>query len=230
MMTKNQNYNMNYVHRSFSFENALTDAMMLLEENEAVNVLTGCIDEITDYHFNLFGYLDFWKTAGFKNNDLFMQDSPGTIAGEGSAFFSLSSTKTNESAEINGVFTLYKQESQLEIKDQFHYFLNSIGASANDIDLVISGNNGDNRFDMVYENFITHCFQPKPPIVYYKHLCGEYHTSTGFALGVATHILKIQKIPSALILSETPKKNIRHILIYNHYRNTEHSFILVSKG
>src|SRR5688572_23405641 len=42
-------YNNVFVHRGFSFENALLDAMMLLAEKEATNVLVGGIDEITNY-------------------------------------------------------------------------------------------------------------------------------------------------------------------------------------
>jgi len=230
MMTKNQNYNMNYVHRSFSFENALTDAIMLLEENEANNVLTGCIDEITDYHFKLYQYLNFWKINGIADKNFYLLNTPGTIAGEGSAFFNLASVKTIDSPEIKGVYTFYKPENPTEIKNHFYTFLDSIRISVNDIDLVISGNTGDNKFDKVYETFAEDCFSSKKALVFYKHLCGEYHTATGFALSVAVHILKNQKIPSALVLSNISDKDIRHILIYNHYRNIEHAFILLSKG
>jgi len=227
MMTKNNNYNMNYVHRSFSFENALTDTMLLLEEKQAINVLTGCIDEITDYHFKVYGYLDFWKASIICNKELYSIDTKGTIAGEGSAFFNISSEYSSENPIINGVHTFYKPDNHEEINQNFELFLNSSEIQKNKIDLLLLGKNGDQQFDSIYDNFATDNFSSNIQIALYKKLCGEYHTSTGFALGVACTILKNRKIPASLVVSGNSKKEIRNILIYNQYRNTEHSFILI---
>ena len=64
MMLKNHNYNMTYCHRGFSFESALQDALMHLEEKQAEHVLVGGIDECTDDFMHLYGYLDYWKPPG----------------------------------------------------------------------------------------------------------------------------------------------------------------------
>src|ERR1700744_3463899 len=48
LMLQCTGYNNTFVHRGFSFESALLDAVMLLQEGEAKTVLTGGIDEITD--------------------------------------------------------------------------------------------------------------------------------------------------------------------------------------
>lgn len=48
VLTKNHGYNMTYVHRSLSFESALMDAMMRLDESQGKAVLVGSVDEVTD--------------------------------------------------------------------------------------------------------------------------------------------------------------------------------------
>lgn len=45
LLSANHCYNMTYVNRSSSFADALTDALMMLEDGEAANVLAGAFDE-----------------------------------------------------------------------------------------------------------------------------------------------------------------------------------------
>ena len=47
LMLRCNGYNNVFVHRGFSVESALMDAMLLLAEEEATNVLVGGLDEIT---------------------------------------------------------------------------------------------------------------------------------------------------------------------------------------
>jgi hypothetical protein len=60
----------------------------------------------------------------------------------------------------------------------------------------------------------------------YKHLCGEYPTSTAFALWLATNILKNGKVPA--IMHAPVVSGPGKILIYNHYKNIHHSVYLLS--
>ena len=54
-------YNNNYSHRGFSFESALLDSLMLLQEGSANNVLVGGLDELTSNSFIITDRLGFWK-------------------------------------------------------------------------------------------------------------------------------------------------------------------------
>ena len=47
MLTGNHGYNNTYVHRALSFESALTDAALMLEECPSRHILVGAIDELT---------------------------------------------------------------------------------------------------------------------------------------------------------------------------------------
>jgi len=83
------NYNNTFVHRAFSFESALIDAMMLIAEERAGNVLVGGVDEITANHYAISGKLGIWKKETVSSLHLLESSTEGTIPGEGAAYFFL---------------------------------------------------------------------------------------------------------------------------------------------
>jgi 3-oxoacyl-[acyl-carrier-protein] synthase II len=221
------NYNNTFVHRGFSFESALLDAMMLLDENEAKNILVGSVDEITNISHAVINRFGLYKQNSLSNFELFLSNTKGTIAGEGAAFFLLSSQQSeNNYAQLDALTTFYKPASINEVKNQVSAFLNLHSVSVNNIDLIITGKNGDINDDKIYEEANESVFKNKPSINY-KHLCGEYPTATGFALWLAANIIKTNTIPSIAgnVLSNN---KLKKILIYNHYQNIHHSLFLIS--
>jgi 3-oxoacyl-[acyl-carrier-protein] synthase II len=219
-------YNNTFVHRGFSFESALLDAMMLLEESNAANVLVGAVDEITDISHAILSRFGLYKKDNIIITDLFKTSSRGGIAGEGAAFFLLSNQPSeNNYAVINGLHTFYKPAANNQIEQEIKSFLNNHSLTINDIDLIITGRNGDKKGDMIYQQLAYSVFKNIPTIPY-KHLCGEYPTSTAFALWLAASIIKSGSLPGLFNLSVQPK--IKRILIYNHYQNIHHSLLLLS--
>ncbi len=213
LMLQCHSYNNTFVHRGFSFENALLDAQMLLQENEAENVLVGGIDETTDISHAVLSRFGLYKSVLENNLQLFSNNTKGTIAGEGAAFFVLSNQPSNDNqAILEGMTTFYKPTENSEIRQQIELFLVNTNTELADIDLVILGRNGDMKSDQIYENLCQLVFTNNPT-TNYKHLCGEYPTSTAFALWLATG----------------PTYSAKKILIYNHYQNVHHSLFLVSK-
>jgi hypothetical protein len=65
-------------------------------------------------------------------------------------------------------------------------------------------------------------------IANYKHLCGDYSTSSSFALWLAANILKKGVIPETVIERQVDNKPPKKVLIYNHYLQKYHSLMLVS--
>ena len=63
---KCNNYNNTFVHRGFSFEHALTDAILLLHEGKAQNVLTGSADEMTDFAFSILQRFGLYKQSAIS--------------------------------------------------------------------------------------------------------------------------------------------------------------------
>lgn len=236
LMLKCNNYNNAFVHRGFSFESALLDGMMLLKENDAAHVLVGAIDEITNTSHVILNRLGLYKQGPVSNLDIYKKDSQiaiggigkGTIAGEGATFFLLANeSSTTDYAKLDGLHTFYKPEGITEIEKQITVFLEKYSVSITDIDLVITGKNGDTAGDKVYEQLAQTVFNTKDTINY-KYLCGEYPTASAFGVWLAANIIKSGTVPSVLHSEVPGDKQIKKVLIYNHYLGTHHALTLLS--
>ncbi|MDO5665334.1 MAG: beta-ketoacyl synthase chain length factor [Bacteroidia bacterium] len=119
LLTGNKSYNMTYVHRAFSFETALLDAMLMLQAGDAENVLVGAVDELTP---TVFGILE--RMGTFRK----------FFAGEGSSFFLLSRNKTdNTIAEIIDIDIFSGSFSEQEILAKQTDFLKNSKAENADV-------------------------------------------------------------------------------------------------
>jgi 3-oxoacyl-[acyl-carrier-protein] synthase II len=228
LMLKCTNYNMTYSQRGVAFENAIMDALLLLNKSNYRNVLVGGFDEMTDNQVILYNRLNYYKSGISDNLSLLNHLNAGTIAGEGNAFFMMSSEKTGNSyAVLDDVNTFNYPPDEKFVFDRIKTFLRENNLIVPDIDLFITGFNSDNNLDGIYHEVMEHLF-PDTPVGYFKHLCGEYHTASAFALWLASNILKVQQIPEVIRYNRTTKKSIKNILIYNHYQKTNHSLILLT--
>ena len=228
LMLQCNNYNNAFVHRGFSFESALMDAMMLLKENAAQNVLVGAVDEITTISHTILNRMGLYKQGNVSNLEVFKTKSKGTIAGEGATFFLLANEPSaTDYAKLDGLATIYKPGSIKEIEQQILSFLQSQSVSLNDIDLIITGRNGDISSDKIFDQLQNSIFKKKDSVDY-KNLCGDYPTATGFALWLAANIIKTGSIPPVLNFTGSKENKPKRILIYDHYQNIHHSLLLVS--
>ena len=223
LMLQCNNYNNAFVHRGFSFESALLDGMLLLKENEAQNVLVGAIDEITNTSHAILNRLGLYKREPVSNLDIYKTNSKGTIAGEGAAFFLLANEPADSDyAKLDGLKTFYKPNDAAAVKDHITAFLADHTVSMNDIDLIITGKNGDTEQDKIFDQL---SFDEKKTITY-KNLSGDYPTATAFALWLAANIIKTGEVPVTLGYKGSAK--LKKILIYNHYQELHHSLLLLS--
>jgi 3-oxoacyl-[acyl-carrier-protein] synthase II len=223
LMLKCHNYNNTFVHRGFSFESALLDAMTLIHDGEANTVLVGAVDEITNTSHTLLSRFGLYKNDPVSNKQIFDHPGRGTINGEGAAFFLLSNTSSpKDYAQVKGLYTFYKPAGIVAIKKHIGNFLDSQSLSINDVDFVITGRNGDERNDTIYDTLASSLFENKMQ-VNYKHLCGEYPTSSAFACWLAANMIKTGNVPG----SRSAKKP-SNVLIYNNYLGSHHSLHLLS--
>jgi 3-oxoacyl-[acyl-carrier-protein] synthase II len=229
LLLKCHGYNFAYVHRGLSFESALTDAMMRLEAGHEANVLVGGIDELTNDSFAIMQRLGHWKRKPLHSLRLFDDPARGTIAGEGASFFFLEAAKKETSyALLKGVSMLFDPASGEEIEGWISRFLSGHGLAAKDISLVVTGMNGDPSLDKVYHDLLSGPFAGTAA-ARFKHLCGEYMTANSFGMWLGSMIMKNQTVPE-FVLMATPPDGLNHILLWNHYRMTHHSLILLSRA
>jgi len=222
-------YNMTHIHRNLAFEAALIDSMMLINEGEAENVLVGGADEITQEYFDLKKRIHMWKTPPNGNLELLKHPSSGCIPGEGYAFFMVSRDHdSRDYARIRSVTTIHKANDNREVIDHILERLNDADLRPKDLDAIILGMNGNVNEDEIYHELAEGLFDGQS-ILYFKHLCGEYETSSAFALWTATHILRSQEIPLAMVFKGNHKNPIKNLLIYNQSDHKDHSFMLLSR-
>jgi 3-oxoacyl-(acyl-carrier-protein) synthase len=223
------NYNTTYVHGPVSFESALLDSLMCLAERPGDNVLTGGVEEMTQEHFRITDSVGYWKKEPVSNFRLLEQGGPGTLAGEGAAFFVLTNRPDpGNYARVLDVQTLYRPQAGTGISEALKRFLERNRLGGGDIDIVLTGMNGDQENDRVYAEFEGELDKSK--FAHYKHLCGEHYLASSFALWMAATAIRNGNFPAVAMTmpgKEAPGR-IRNMLLYNHYKGIHHAFILVS--
>lgn len=182
LLHKIEAYNMTYVHRALSFESALLDAMLLLDEGRH-NILVGAIDEMYETPYTI------ERRMGLLRN---------ITAGEGAHFFLLDS----EPHEACATLLALETGSTPAPADQFiETLLQTRGLQAADIDLWLTGENGNTLHDKPFAA-LNRLVAPTSRRLLYKKECGEYPTATAAALDRAAR--------------EIATGESRYALIYNH--------------
>jgi hypothetical protein len=222
-------FNNTYASKGFGMENALIDGMMQLNQNPSISLLIGSYDEAAEVQYRASIRLRHFKVEYINNLRLFETKTKGSIQGEGSAFFMLSGNKSSSTwCGILDVHMVYKPEPG-ELKHELQNFLSTNKISVNDIDVIVNGASGDVDHDIIINDLIHHIV-PESMEVRFKHLSGEYSTSTSFAIWLAASILKKQSIPKAVMHTHRrgPKK-LETILVINHYMAKNFTFILMQR-
>lgn len=224
------NQNFTFVHNELTFEHALLDSLLLVRDGSYNHVLVGGLDEITGNTHAIIGNIGLLKTGQINNLELFNTPGHGSVQGEGAAYFVISiDTASDPYARIRDVSFIFNGSKRKTIGKEINEFLSKNKTSVQDIDLVISGYNGDERYDSLFQELADGLFRENAQ-AYYKHLCGEYFTSTSFALWLGAKILKEQIIPEVILKNEPGSQNIKKILLHNISYYGNHSLILLDSS
>lgn len=226
LMSKTTGYNTTHVHKGLAFEAALLDTMLLLEEKRGKMFLVGSIEEISDYNHNIDLLAGSFKSGHFTSEDLFTLDSPGSANGEGAAMFIVNAERTDDAvAQIRDVFQS-NNLAEKQLVPVVNAFLQRNGLQPADIDAVIMGISGDNRTDHWYFNLQKALFE-EANIYTYKNMVGDYPTGSAFATWMGAQVLAGKRVPEACVWAQKNPRTPKHILIYNHYKASQHGFILL---
>jgi 3-oxoacyl-(acyl-carrier-protein) synthase len=226
-------YNQTFVHRGCSFELALFDAQMLMAEANGSkrNVLVGCYDEMTEEYFIIRGKRGYWKKEPINSATLLQHtDSPGTIGGEGAAFFLLSNEQPQRPATRIEALKIVHNATSESLAATVYQMLNEAGIAAEELSLVLTGLNGDSLQSKLYEEALSTL--PKSlPIAGFKHLCGEYDTAAGFGLWLINQLLTTGILPNGLLLTTAEPKSMpfSKVLFINHFILGTASVLLASR-
>ena len=215
-------YNNTFVHRGASFENALLDAMLQFEHGRVQTVLVGGFDKLTNDYYQFFDRINVWDFATGTS------PKKKCFASEVAVSMLLSKTQIEHTiCEINDVELLHKPTHE-QMQETLDTILVRAGCMLSDIDAVLTGLNTNEENDKIYRNVIDRFFGGIP-ILKYKHLFGESLSSSAIGVYVALTCLRKGYAPTILLEdNDADIHPLKRILIYNHYRNKSHSFILLS--
>lgn len=155
-------HNLTFVQRGHSFEHAMINAQLHIEEYTEERILVGGIDELTENSYTAF------KIGGVYNETV--------IAGEGASFFVATSKPTTENAICVKDIHCFTAENKTKVIEQVSLFnlRNNIGK----VDIILSGR--DNATTDFYNN-VCELFNAEEYT--FKNECGEYPTASAYALG-----------------------------------------------
>lgn len=218
-------YNFTYVNRSVSFESALLDGLLQLQADEAQQLLVGGVDEVSDHTYRLLQLVGHIKPSDTQES-VKNSSSAGANYGEGAVFFALSSAQSAQSKakllDVSIRNACDKEGFPLWIES----FLADNGVEKKDVDALVLGYNGDGARDDHYT--VVDGMFDNTPAVYYKHLVGQFDTSSSFALALGATMLHEQRIPG-ICLWDAAKAGakLRHVLLYNQYQGKDHALVLL---
>lgn len=220
-------YNFTYVNGSISFESALLDAKLQLENEEENTILVGAADETSSHTMELFKLVNIIKKESDQPYSVLDSNSSGVVYSEGATFVTLENVKKENTYAVLEALQIQNELNIDEVESFITSFLEKNHLKIQDIDVVVLGNNGDINFDTYY-TAVGSLFSQIPQ-VYYKHLSGEFNTASAFGFWVAASILKNQAIPQVVKMNSIEKANFSKVLLYNQFQGKDHSLVLLSK-
>lgn len=206
-------YNTTYVHSSVSFESALLDSQLMIQEENS-SILVGGVDELGTEFVNHIAMLEAQK------------ENPMQIPfSEGAAFFVLSSEKKEALVKLKDVQTTTNISEETIISNIVE-FLKFNGLESSDIDAIFTGNRGD-AYDSFYNIIMTDLFCEVDNF-HFKEFSGEYYTASAFGTWMAYRLLATQ-IPLQNDQNTNTEKSYKNVLMYNQENGKNHSFVLLSR-
>ena len=99
------------------------------------------------------------------------------------------------------------------------------GLNISDIDALMLGYSGDSNSDQWYDDFAKQLF-PETGIISFKNLFGETPSASAFATWFAANLVSGKPLPEMAVQKQTSRE-LKTILIYNHYQGNQHCFVVV---
>ena len=226
LLTKNHGYNITHLHLGLAFEYAMIDADMFITETPSNNYLIGAVDDISTYNYYFEDKGGWYKAADINNKYLYDTDTPGSIAGEAAVMFRVDGNRTGAIAKLIAIDTLHSRDENI-IQQKLKEFIKNYLPAREKIDLLLSGENGDNRL-LKYFTAAETLVGDDATVARFKHMSGEYPTATAMGLWLVCNILQQQSMPAHMLKKQGSTSVYKNVLIYNNYKGIQHSFILIS--
>lgn len=205
--------NLSFVHKGHSFEQAIIQTELYLQDHPEHKVLAGGIEELTETSLQILKHAGVYGEGPSNVQDILSVEGEGSVAGEGAAFFVVSKEKKERAVAIKDISLFVSKDTHGSVAEVARFVEEN---SLADIDLVMLGINSDTRSAPFYDALRERIF-PNSSHAAFKHLSGEYPVASSFALGMIAEAVE-NGLPAHCILNKAPEK-MRNILLINHFGN-----------
>ncbi|MEZ5017460.1 MAG: beta-ketoacyl synthase N-terminal-like domain-containing protein [Flavipsychrobacter sp.] len=206
--TKCNGHNMTYVHRGHSFEHAMINTQLYLNDNPSEFVLTGGLDELTDGSIAALQRGRVYTSNNLEQHEVLEGINTGAVAGEGATFFVVSGKPLKDNvACVKDVYCFSTKDTNAAIEKVSGF----AQCHEQNVDLVLLGDSGDKSTSEFYTQLRENIFKDVCQTSF-KHLCGEYAVSSAYALS----LLVDRELSDSLFRTDRPEK-IRKVIIVNHF-------------
>ncbi|WP_165836410.1 beta-ketoacyl synthase N-terminal-like domain-containing protein [Taibaiella soli] len=212
-------HNLTYVHRGHSFEHALINTQLYLQQHPDQVVLAGGLDELINTSETLMQRAGVYTTESVKPEYLLQQSLNGTVAGEGAAFMTVSLKPSANALKVEQLH-LFKAKNIEQALEQFA----ALGFENVNADLVVFGKSGDEHTGLYNE--LQQQYFSKQPIAAYKHQTGEFGTSSALGLAFITEMVQKNIVPDQLLIAGEKPSSIKKVIFINHYLNHYSCWVL----
>lgn len=209
-------YNATFTHGAVSFDCALYDAALLLQERKAGIALVGGHDEVTPDYRVLLRRMGYAGLAG---------QCP---CSETSVALTLSATPRETTLCRMDGLCLRHRPTPREWADAVSRMLERCGKRPADVDLLVCGHNGLPDNDWPYDELARHLF-PQAPQLRYKRLFGENFSVSAAGVYAAAHLLRRATLPPVLAGGAFPSTPLQTALVVNHSCGADFSAILLER-
>lgn len=206
-------HNMTYVHSGHSFEHALLNTQLYLQDHPDETMLTGGIDELTDTSHTLMQRAAVYTDTAAVPANLQDGNTLRPIAGEGASFFSISRNAAQACLRVINLHLFITTAADAALAHAGSWLQQQMAAG--DIDLILMGENGTD--DPFYQSLREHAGD-EVSFATFKQYCGEYATAGAFGLSLLVQCMKKNAFPDYFFLNHPPQK-LQRIAIVNHYCN-----------
>lgn len=198
-------HNLTFVQRGHSFEQAMLNTFLYLDEHENELVLTGGIEEQTPTSIKVLQQAGIYTQQQLTYDAIKQQENEASLAGEGAIFFSVTRKPISDKYIRVQALEVFKTDEDKAL-EKVKAFANNNGPC----DVFISGMNGEKQNGAFYVRVKSEVFNNVPQIIF-KHLCGEYPVASSFALGML-----LNGIPQFAFTDPQPAQIKDVILVNNH--------------
>jgi len=182
-------HNLTFVHRGHSFEQAMINAQLYLNDHMNGNIMVGGIEELTESSIEVLKMARVYRADPADRNEVLTHPGEGSLAGEGANFFLVRKQRTASSVMcIRDIYTFVAKDGN-DAVDLVSRWVKKIEEEAGRPDMALLGTNGNSKDELFYARLRIELFENVKQDTF-KQYSGEYPVASSYGLGLLSAFAK----------------------------------------